>query len=124
MTGLGGEQSAQITVSRTGTVLVTGAKTANSVKDRMVGLLGRAGLEAGEGLILPGCQSVHTCGMQFVIDVVFVDRDWRVVAMCQRLRPWRMTPWIWAAKHVIELPEGAIHGAQIEVGEQLVLEAN
>lgn len=41
-------------------------------------LLGLAWLEhgqAGRGLLIPGCRSVHTFGMRFAIEVVFLDRD-------------------------------------------------
>lgn len=55
------------------------------------GLLGRHGLGPGEGLLLAdrlGC--VHTAGMRFPIDVVFLDRRLAVVGIAEAVRPWRL----------------------------------
>ena len=56
---------------------------------RLRGLLGRAQLEAGEGLLLKPTPSVHTCFMRFTIDAVFLDAQLRVVSVAPALRPWR-----------------------------------
>ncbi len=78
----------------------------------MIGLLGREKLEKGEGLLLLACQSVHTWGMRFAIDVVFLDKQWRAVALYRSLGPSRMTRIHWQARSVLELPAGTIqqHG--------------
>lgn len=61
----------------------------------MVGLLGRDGLPPLTGLLIPRCDSVHTAGMRFAIDVVFVrwpapDGRVEVLAVTPQLRPWRL----------------------------------
>lgn len=98
------------------------ARLARSMWQRMVGLLNRSSLGRGEALILPHCRSVHTCFMRFPIDVVLVDGGWRVVAVYPDLLPWRMIPYVWTAKAVIELPSGAASQAQVAPGAQLVVE--
>ncbi len=56
---------------------------------RMKGLLGRDGLEQGEGLLLRPASSVHTWFMRFPIDVVFLDRELVVVGIADEVEPWR-----------------------------------
>jgi uncharacterized membrane protein (UPF0127 family) len=111
-----------ISVVRTRDVLATEARVASSLVKRMVGLLNHAHLERGEALILPACRSIHTCFMRFAIDVVFVDRSWRVVATRYDLSPWRMTPWFWNAWAAIELAAGTLPRLHMETGDLLAVE--
>jgi len=57
---------------------------------RLGGLLVRAELRAGEGLVLMPCRSVHTWFMAYAIDVVFVDRSGRVLRVASDVAPWRV----------------------------------
>jgi len=88
----------------------------------MKGLLGRDGLGRDEALILPNCNSVHTWFMRFPIDVVFVDRQWRVVALVPQMAPWRVSPLVWGAAAVVELAAGTIQRAGLSAGQQLSVE--
>ena len=87
----------------------------------MVGLLGRTQLEAGEGLIFPACQAVHTFGMQFPIAVIFVDGQEKVAALHPDLTPGRMSPIIWRSVWVLELPVGVLAGADLKREDLLEL---
>ena len=87
----------------------------------MRGLLGRSSLPSGEGLLLKPAGSVHTFFMRFPIDVVFLDRDRKVVGVRHGLRPWRVA----GARHAVaalELPAGAAAAAGVDEGGVLVLE--
>lgn len=84
---------------------------------RAVGLLGRSALPPGTGMWLHPCRSIHTLGMRFPIDAVFVDRRGVVVRVCGWLRPWRLVPFVWRARGVVELPAGAARG--LTAGDQL-----
>ncbi|MFZ0704000.1 MAG: DUF192 domain-containing protein [Candidatus Korobacteraceae bacterium] len=86
---------------------------------RMIGLLGKSGLEAGEGLLIYPSQSIHTVAMRFTIDVIFADRDWRVTHLHPRMVPYRMTALHWRARCAIELPAGMIAETSTSVGDQL-----
>ncbi|PIQ84272.1 MAG: hypothetical protein COV75_03155 [Candidatus Omnitrophica bacterium CG11_big_fil_rev_8_21_14_0_20_63_9] len=112
----------RIRIANTTDLLAQRASMARSILSRMVGLLNRSGLADGEGLILPRCRAIHTWFMRFPIDAVFVDRQWQVVAVHKALGPWRMTPCVWGAQAVIELPAGQADRARLGVGAQLVLE--
>lgn len=88
---------------------------------RARGLLGRSGLEPGDGMLIDAAPSVHMFFMRFPIDVVFLDRDWKVVRVVHGLRPWRVA----AARRAVaalELPAGAAAEAGIEEGDVLSLE--
>jgi uncharacterized membrane protein (UPF0127 family) len=88
---------------------------------RMAGLLGRSWLELGEGLLILPSQAVHTIGMRFAIDVVFVSRKWRVVHLRPAMVPNRVTGLHWRAHFVLELPVGVIAQTATAVGDQLAL---
>jgi uncharacterized protein len=88
---------------------------------RMRGLLGRAGLEPGTGMLVDREPSVHTFFMRFPIDVVFLNRDRKIVKIAHALGPWRIAGAMGAAA-ALELPAGAAAAAGLEQGDVLVLE--
>jgi uncharacterized protein len=69
-------------------------------------LLGLAGLRTpppATGLLLPGTRSIHTFGMRFPLELVWLDRDGRVVRVDCHVRPWRVRG-CRGARAVVELP--------------------
>lgn len=86
--------------------------------ERMRGLLGRRTLNVNEGLLITPCSSVHTFGMQFTIDVVFLNKELTIVKTVKSLKPWRM-----AASNdscmVLELTDNSINKLQLISGQQL-----
>jgi uncharacterized protein len=87
---------------------------------RMRGLMGRSGLPAGEGLLLRPAPSIHTAFMRFPIDALFLDRSLRVVAVVERLQPWR-TASKRSARAVLELAAGEVARRGVRVGDRLEL---
>lgn len=94
---------------------------AASLRSRLRGLLGRDGLD-GAILLTPGA-SVHTLGMRFAIEVAFVDRRLRVLAV-RRMPPGRVGLPRLRAKHVLEAADGAFAGWGVVPGAQLELRAH
>jgi len=92
-----------------------------SALGRTRGLLGRDGLEPGSGMLIDRAPSVHMFFMRFPVDVVFLDRDRKVVRVVERLRPWRIAGARRAAA-ALELPAGAAAATGVEVGDTLVFE--
>jgi uncharacterized membrane protein (UPF0127 family) len=86
----------------------------------MRGLLGRKELPSGEGILLRPAGSVHTFFMRFPIDVVFVDRELRVVSVTADVPPWKVRG-ARGAKAVLELPAGEASRRGLTEGETLVL---
>jgi uncharacterized membrane protein (UPF0127 family) len=91
---------------------------ADTLWTRTRGLLGRAELGAGEGLLLRRTGSVHTLFMRFSIDVVFLDGELSVLSVRPRVLPWRFVGQR-GAKATLELPAGAADLAGITPGTQL-----
>jgi uncharacterized protein len=88
---------------------------------RSKGLLGRSGLDPDEGLWIQPTGSIHMWFMRFAIDVVYADKEGRVLKLVRGIRPWRMSA-CRGAKVALELPVGAIDRAGVEVGDHLVIE--
>jgi hypothetical protein len=101
------------------TVLGERIRVAETSLSRMVGLLRDKGLEPGTGLLIFPSQAIHTVAMRFAIDVIFVDRKWRVVHLRPEMVPFRLTGIYWKARCVIELPAGVIAESSTAVGDQL-----
>jgi len=105
-----------------GRVVVRRCELADGFFSRFRGLLGRRGLDPGEGLLLSPSSSVHTMFMRFPIDVVFLDRELQVVGVSADVRPWRLAGRR-GARHVLELAAGEAQVRGIRPGERLSLEA-
>lgn len=105
-----------------GVVLCETCETPESAFGRARGLLGRNGLGPGEGMLIDRAGSVHMFFMRFPIDVVFLDRDWRVVGVRHGLRPWRVAG-ARRAVAALELRAGAAAEVGIEEGDVLALES-
>ena len=73
--------------------------------ERMRGLLGRPALGPAEGLLIAPCNSIHTVGMRYAIDVVFLDAEVRIVAVRHGLAPLRLAA-ARGARSVVELASG------------------
>ena len=101
-----------------GAVVCGRCRVASTFGARLRGLLGRAGLAPGEGLLLPRTRSIHTHFMRFPIDVVFLDADERVVRIVPSLPPWR-TAAARGAGSGLELAAGECARLGLSVGGQL-----
>ncbi len=102
-----------------GSVLAERAELAASARQRMRGLLGRDGLEPGGGLYISPCTSIHSCGMRFAFDAVFVDRGGRVLHLISRMKKWRLSRIVPRAAGVLELPAGTLERSATEKGDRL-----
>lgn len=94
------------------------ASVANSFSGRLIGLLGRQSLPQDCGLILERCNSVHTIGMKFPIDVIFLDNGGFVITITSHLKPGRFARCP-RAKTVIECNAGVTDSYGLSVGEKL-----
>jgi uncharacterized membrane protein (UPF0127 family) len=72
-------------------------------RSRLLGLAGLSREQAGPGLLIPRCAGVHTFGMRFELDLVFLDRDDRALAVFVRVPPRRLA-WRRGAVAVLEIP--------------------
>jgi uncharacterized membrane protein (UPF0127 family) len=102
-------------------VLAEAADVAGDSRARRTGLLKRDKLDPGQGLWIAPCEAVHTFGMKFTIDVLFLDRQRRVRKVRERMVPRRLSACL-TAHSVLELPEGTIAATRTQEGDQLVME--
>jgi len=104
-----------------GTMLADRAEIADSSKTRKTGLLKHDRLERGEGLWITPCEGVHTAGMKFPIDVLFLSKKRKVVKIRAAMPRWRMALCLWAHS-VLELPSGTAAATETARGDQLEFE--
>jgi uncharacterized protein len=112
------DQRLQITNPARSTVLATRLEVADSGPKRNKGLLGRQRLDAGEGLWIVPCESVHTFFMRFPIDLVYLDRNKRIKKVRSAVGPWRLSACL-SAHSVLELPAGTIRDTLTQPGDTL-----
>jgi uncharacterized protein len=103
-------------------------EVARSWLARGLGLMGRRSLAPGEGLFLPGTNSIHMLFMRFPIDCLFLgaqreDGSRVVVGTREHLQPWRGVVW-WArgANGTVEMPAGSLAAAGLRRGDVVRLE--
>ena len=114
----------QVTNETKGTEVASQAQVADSIPSRFWGLLGRRFLPDGHGLLLRPSSSIHTAFMRFAIDVVFLDRENRVVKVVPELKPFRLAGCWRGAHSALELPAGGAAAGDVEQGDQLLISAN
>lgn len=73
----------------------------------------------GGGLLILPSQGVHTLGMIFPIDVLFLDHGFRVRSVREKLMPFRVTALDFQAHSVLELPVGTISRSATTAGDEL-----
>lgn len=105
------------------TSLGDSVEVASQGKQRRRGLLGRQALASGTGLWLVPCEAVHTFGMQFPIDLLYLDRTQRITKTCSNVGPWGLSI-CWSAHSVLELAAGTITESRTRAGDQLFLEVS
>ncbi len=103
-------------------VLVERGSVAASPWARMRGLLGRPPLQSGEGLLLRGEKAIHTFGMGYPIDILFLDRSGSIVQLYHSMVPLRASPLVWQAENVLELPPGTLIQTGTCLGDRIAFD--
>lgn len=104
-----------------GTVVCPRVRVATSWWPRLRGLLARPPLASGEGFWLAPCNSIHTVGMTYAIDVVFMDDADRIVAVAAEVAPLRFRWGPRGSCAALELPPGEAHRLELVIGERITL---
>ena len=118
MPSLGSTRGVLALTRADGTVVCERCTVAHRMWPRMRGLLGKRGLDSGEGLLIRPAPSIHTFFMRFPIDVVFLSRQGEVLKVAERVPPWRAR----SCRHsyaVLELAAGEAGRRGIAVGDRL-----
>lgn len=99
-------------------MLADAAEVADTSAKRRTGLLKHTSLEPGDGLWIVPCESVHSFGMKFTIDVLYLDRKQKVRKTRSEMVPRRISACL-TAHSVLELPAGTISRTGTVAGDQL-----
>jgi uncharacterized membrane protein (UPF0127 family) len=90
------------------------------MRERGKGLLGESAMPEGAAMVFDRARQIHTFGMQFALDVVFCDSQWKVLHVVRSMAPARVTRIVWRSRYVLELGAGSLPAA-LRRGESLVL---
>jgi uncharacterized protein len=103
------------------TCLATSLAVADTHWTRLRGLLGLAAddFSKGRGLWIVPCHGVHTLGMGFAIDAIYLDLVLNVIHVERGLRPWRFAPVRVNAASVLELPCSTVIETGTAVGDKI-----
>ena len=101
--------------------LATQVELADTYWTRLRGLLGRSpdDFRNGAGLWIVPCHGVHTLGMGFAIDVLYLDRHLTVIHIQPDLQPWRIAPVRRKATSVLELPSRITVETKTQIGDTI-----
>ena len=103
-----------------GSILANAADKADTSAKRRTGLLKHSSLPPGEGLWIVPCEGVHTFGMKFPIDVVYLNKQRRIINVRPVMKK-RGISFCLRAHSVLELPAGTLADTGTGVGDQLEL---
>jgi len=101
------------------TVLATEVIFADTSVKRIKGLLGRNSFPDGQALLIRPCNCIHTLFMRFEIDVLFLDKNLKIIKMLPQLKPFRFSKIYLGACMVIELPGNKLQSSQTNAGDIL-----
>lgn len=101
--------------------LSLGVAAADTTLARLKGLIGKLNLELDEGLWIIPSRGIHTVGVLFPIDLVYIDEHYHVLHVVESFPTFRISPWITQAASVLELPTHTIYSSQTQPGDQLVI---
>lgn len=110
-----------LTNASTGKIIAAHLERPRGWIRRSIGLIGRSRLDVGAGLWLERCWGIHTVGVRFPLDILFLGADFRVVGFVRGVKPGRLAVVNALSKHVIELPAGTLDGADLLVGDKVRL---
>lgn len=105
-----------------GVILAEKAAMADTFLKRLCGLLGKKELAKGQALIIKPCTSIHTFFMRFPIDVIFADKNNRIISVMPTLVPFRLSKLYFNASYAVELPSGLAKATSTSAGDLLKVE--
>ncbi len=94
---------------------------ADTLAMRMRGLLGRIGLKPDDGIWLTPSCGIHTIGMLFAIDLIYLDAANRVIHLVENFAPFRISPIRIKCASILELQSRAIYASNTQIGDELLI---
>ena len=94
---------------------------ADTIFSRLRGLIGRLKLRSDEGIWVVPSRGIHTLGLLFPLDLIYLDEHYRVIHLVEYFPSFRIAPLKTQAESVLELPTHTIYSSQTQPGDQLVI---
>ncbi|MFL6416621.1 MAG: DUF192 domain-containing protein [Bryobacteraceae bacterium] len=88
---------------------------------RLRGLLGRIRLRSDEGIWVVPSYGVHTIGVPFAVDLIYLDDRYRVIHLVESLGGFRVGPMRLDCISVLELSSHTIYSSQTQLGDELLI---
>ncbi len=101
--------------------LSLGVTAADTVFARLRGLIGRLSLKSDEGIWVVPSSGVHTLGVLFPLDLIYLDENHRVIHIVEHFPTFRIAPLRVKSESVLELVTHTIYSSQTQVGDQLLI---
>ena len=98
-----------------------GVTVADTPLARLRGLIGKMRMRSDEAVWIIPSRGIHTFGLLFSIDVIFLDAQNRVLHVIESLGPLRIAGIRRQCASVLELPARSIYGSGTQVGDQLMI---
>ncbi len=102
-------------------VNLTKIKQANDIISIGIGVIGWKSFGDFNGLLLTNTNSVHTFFVRFPMDLVFLDKNMHIIRLVSYLKPFRISPIVWQAKYVLEMPTHSIEKFSIKLDDKINL---
>jgi uncharacterized protein len=99
------------------TWIVSKVNKADSFLSRIIGWIGRSKMDPEAALWVSPCWGIHTFGMNFAVDVMFLEKNHRVVAIYKNLPINRISPFVFRAQSVLVLPVYSIEKSHTMIGD-------
>jgi uncharacterized membrane protein (UPF0127 family) len=94
---------------------------ADTLLMRLKGLLGRIKLKPDDGIWLVPSRGIHTIGMLFAIDLIYLDAANRVIHLVEHMGPFRISPIRIKCASILELKSRAIYSSNTQIGDDLLI---
>ena len=115
--------SGSLYIKRTEKLLLGEVQKTKTPFERARGLLFRPSLEENQGLLITPCNSVHTFFMRYPLDLIYIDKELKVIKAVEDIYPWRMSM-SRGAKGVIECKTGTIQKHELKINTHLIWKEN
>jgi uncharacterized membrane protein (UPF0127 family) len=94
---------------------------ADTLPLRLKGLLGRITLKPDDGIWLTPSRGIHTIGMLFAVDLIYLDAAGKVIHLIENLGPFRISPIRIKCASILELEARAIFSSNTQIGDELLI---
>ena len=101
-------------------LLVENGELALTFWSRLKGLLFTDDFPKGQGILIKPCSSIHTIGMAYSIDIIFVDEQDMVIKTVVGMKPYRLTS-CRGSSYVIEVPMGTVMRTATQCGDKVMV---